>query len=268
MKKTIKFQTVSLGSVLPAEPDMNALKEWIGERHHKGGDILLFHLLHLVRIQKVAGVDTLGAGGVFYRDRISGCLNGIRDGVIVGELDIDPHPVLSDMKELLNAGYRFRMALPAPHELGLEDRYYGDAEEAETAMVSQYRHILREMRDAGVTGHILIYNEPAALELESMAGRKVFFFNPVHKRSDLELLLEYQDTVAVSPEGLDLVIDLTGEYKVRNLILVDASGESVARALRHWEPEHIAVGGFYPGRPDGYWENLVSGSTYTRSVSE
>jgi hypothetical protein len=172
------------------------------------------------------------------------------------------------MKELLDAGYRFRMAFPVPHELGLEDRYFGDPEEVNTALVSQYRRLLREMRDAGVTGHILIYSEPSVPEFESMTGRKVFFFNPGHTRSDLEQLLEYQDTVAISPAGLDLVIDMTGEYKVRNLILVDPSAESVARALQHWEPEHIAVGGFYQGQPDGYWESLVSASTYTRSISE
>ncbi|HVP93988.1 MAG TPA: hypothetical protein VMS89_02330 [Methanoregulaceae archaeon] len=268
MKKTIKFQTVSLGSDLSGESDRDAIKEWIRERHHKGGDILLFHLLHLISIQKTAGVDALCAGGVFYRDRIMGCLKGVRDAIITGELDIDPEPVLSDMMELLNAGYRFRMAIPAPHGFELEDMYYGDAEEVSSALLSRYRRFLREMRDAGVSGHILIYKEPVVEEFELMAGKKVFFFNPVHTGPDLELLLEYQDTIAISPGGLDLIIGMTEEYKVNNLILLDPAEETVTRALRYWDPGQISVGGYYQGQPDGYWETIVSASSYTRSLSE
>ncbi|HTY15324.1 MAG TPA: hypothetical protein VMC42_06425 [Methanoregulaceae archaeon] len=268
MKKSLKFQTVSLGSEQFGEPDLNAIKEWIGERHQRGGDIILFHLLNLSGIQKAAGVDELCAGGLFYRDRIIECLRGIDGSVITGEIDFDPDPVLADIAELLGAGFRCRMALPAPHEYGLKDRYFGDAEDAIPALASLYRRLLREMRDAGITGHVVIYEDPLVEVFESLRGRKVFLFNPAHRRPDLEMLFEYQDSVAIAPSGLDLIIDMTGEYKVRNLILLDPSRDAIARALQHWEPEHITLGGYYTGQPGMYWETLVSGSTYTRDVSE
>ena len=268
MKKTLKFPTVSLGSECSLEPDVTAIKEWIGERHHKGGDIILFHLLGLTGEQKAAGVDELCAGGLFYRDRILECLKGVDEGVITGEVDFDPDPVVADIAELLGAGFRCRMALPAPHEYRLKDRYFLDTEEEITALVSMYRRFLRDMRDAGIRGHTVIYRDPQVEVFESLRSRKVFFFNPVHRRSDLEMLLEYQDSVAISPKTLDLVIEMTGEYKIRNLILLDASGDAIARALQHWEPGHITLGGYYTGQPGTYWEALVSGSTYTRDVSE
>ena len=268
MKKTIKFHTVSLGSDLSGESDMDALKEWIRGRHHKGGDLLLFHLLHQTGVQKAAGLEVLCAGGPFYGDRIMNCLNGVRKRDITGELDIDENPVISDMHELLNAGYRFRLAVPAPHEYRLEDQYYGDPEEALMALISLYRRLLREIRDAGVLGHVVIYQEPVIEEFESMTGKKVFFFNPTHTRSDLELLLEYQDMVAVPPTGLDMVIEMMGEYKVRNLILIDPTAESITHALRHWDPGNITVGGYCRGQPDGYWETIVAASTHTVSLSE
>jgi hypothetical protein len=268
MKKSLKFQTVSLGSEYSGEPDMNALKEWIGERHHKGGDIILFRLLSMVGIQKAAGIDELCAGGLFYRERMLECLKGIDEGVIMGEIDFDPDPVIADITELLGGGFRCRMALPSPHEYGLKDQYFGDIEEANTAFFSMYRRFFREMRDAGVTGHVVIYHDPLVEAFESMKGRKVFFFNPAHRRPDLEMLLEYQDSVAIAPSGLDLVIDMTGEFKVRNLVLIDPSRDAIALALQHWEPEHIALGGYNPGLHGTYWETLVSDSTYTRDVSE
>ena len=268
MKKTIKFQTVSLGSDLTGKPGMDELKEWIRDRHHRGGDLLLFHLLRETGAQRAAGLDALCAGGPFYGDRIMNCLKGVRNSTITGELDIDESPVISDMHELITEGYRFRLAVPAPHEYRLADQYYGEPEEALMALISLHRRLFREIRDAGIPGHVVIYQEPVIEEFESMAGKKIFFFNPSHTRPDLELLLEYQDTVAVSPAGLDLVIDMTGEYTVKGLVLLDPTAETITHALRHWDPGNIAIGGYFHGQPDGYWDTIVSASAYTVSLSE
>ena len=61
---------------------------------------------------------------------------------------------------------------------------------------------MREQRDAGIRGHVLLCETINRRELESLAGKKAFFFPQTLNRKSLGFLLEYQQTVALNPGQL------------------------------------------------------------------
>jgi hypothetical protein len=268
MKKIIKFRTRSLGSEPDTQPDPGAIGQWIHTRRGTGGDLVLFHLQHLLGFQRDAGISSMCAGGLFYQNRLLECLKGIGDGKISGELDCDPGHVKADIQELVRPQEELWVAMPAPRQLGLKDIYYGDAEEAHRALIFQYKRLMREMRDSGAAGHVLLYNNPDQEEFEVFSGKKVFFFSPGPDREGLELLLEHQNTIAISEPCLDLLIDMIEEYPVRHLVILDPTTGSLTKALRHWDHEYISLGGYCRDNHREYWNGIVENSSYEIILSE
>jgi len=80
----------------------------------------------------------------------------------------------------------------------------------------------------------------------------------------LEILLEYQGTVAVRSSALGLIEDLMDEYDVQKIILIDAREEDLLRALEIKDAEHLIYGGYCPDSCDHYWKSMVENASVFR----
>jgi len=155
-------------------------------------------------------------------------------------------------------------ALPAPHALGITDAYYGDEEEWEDALARAYQRIMREMRDAGICGHVLVCKKADEQEIAALARQNVFFFVPGATKTDLGTLMECQREVAVNPAGLDDTFDLANEYDLHQLIVMDPDEEAIRSALSHLDPDQVVTGGYCTDACDTYWEKLVKSALYLK----
>lgn len=255
--------TRSLGAE-PERPDIPGLSGWVAKRREEGeaGDLTAFLLETALAPQIGAGIIQPCAGGRFCKDRLLSAFAGVADGVIVGETEVAAPDLTADASACAGMKKGVSFALPAPHVLGLSDSYYGDPDEAATAVSALYRSAMRSMRDAGVTGHVLLCDRADDAELSALARQKVFFFCPGQKEEDLALLMEYQQRIAVERADLPTLFSLSGEYDLKQLILVDADAEAIASALSRFDPDQVLVGGYCTAEPDRYWNDLAAHAFY------
>jgi hypothetical protein len=262
MSKKIKFRTCSLGS----EPDPcqgnEELVRWIRSRAGLGGDLIRYRFQQPLIYQREAGVDLPCAGGIWYRERLLECLAGIDNGTITGEIGLDPGPIKTDIEEIIKKPDPLWVAMPSPGELGVSDKYYGDPEEVSRTLLFWFRRLMREMRDSGAEGHVIICKEAVEEEIEALCGKKVLFYIPDPHAPSLEILLEHQRTIAVSGSALPLVIDLKEEYHVDNLVIIDPTTYGLETSLSNWEKDRIKVGGYCHGNCSEYWKNIVNMSDF------
>jgi len=211
-----------------------------------------------------AGINTPCAGGKFYQDRLISSLFGIEGRTITAELGCNIPPLLKDAEDLASIQKDLWFAFPAPREIGLCNRFYHDSDEAIYALYSVYREMMRSMRDKGISGHILHCDNPVSEELEALAGRRVFFFSHIETKKTLEILLEYQATVAVRSSALGLIEDLMDEYDVQKIILIDSREDDLHRALEIKDAEHLICGGYCQDSCDFYWKSMVENASVIR----
>jgi hypothetical protein len=261
MSKTLQFSTRSLGSEVNP-PDPGELAGWVSGRRGLGGDLTTFMLEESLKPQVQAGIGRPCAGGVFYLDRWLESLIGVSEGVITGEMDMDPSLLRSDVEGLLKRKKDLWFAIPAPHMFGLRDGYYGDEEEATRAVLGQVKRLMRAMRDERAGGHVIICERPDPVEMEMLVMKKCLFFQPDPGSDDLSALLEYQRTIAVQSRDLPLVTGLMAEYQVQDLVLVNPDRSSLQQALMHFDPEHITAGGYCTSRCPEYWEDVAGSAVY------
>jgi hypothetical protein len=256
MGKRLSFPTRSFGSdTVP--PDSSLLQAWVAERRGREGDLISFLLEQGIHPQIDAEVTHPCSGGTFYTDRWREAIDGVKDGIMSGELGVRAGDIVRDAEDLARIRKGLSLTAPAPHLLGLHDRYYRDSEEAGEALFSVYRALMRSQRDAGLNGHVLLCDTVRQAELEALARQKVFFFSPVLNRKSLSLLLEYQQIVAVTPSLLPLISDLMGEYDVHRIVLLDPEEQDLRQALQIRDPDQILCGGFCRESCGEYWKNLV-----------
>jgi hypothetical protein len=155
-------------------------------------------------------------------------------------------------------------ALPAPHLLGITDTYYHDEEEWNDAISGVYRDVMRSMRDTGINGHVLICDTLHDPEVESLVRPNVFFFQPEPDRESLACLMEHQHQIAVRKEHIDTVLDLSGEYDLRKIIVIDPDHESIEHVLSCLDPDQVSAGGYCKNNSTDYWKNLVEAAVYLR----
>jgi hypothetical protein len=247
----------------PGMPDVSGLAKWIAEHRGREADIMTYLLDQSLAPQVPAAIGLPCAGGKFYAGRIRQCLIGIRDNRAVGELHVDTPALVEDAAGIVVQRKGAWCALPAPRDLGIEDRYYRDRDEWHAALDDRYRTIMRTMRDIGVAGHVLITGCLDDAMLRALAGQKTFFFVPEPDRGCLEILIEHQRQVAVSPAHLPLLIDLMSEYPVQKIFIVDPDPASIRLALAHVDPDQVAAGGYCTDLCEEYWKDLVSSAWYS-----
>lgn len=260
MGKRLSFPTRSFGSdLLPSDPVM--ISRWISDRRGREGDLTSFLLEQGILLQTKAGIFLPCGGGMHYRDRWKGAFTGLTGQAITGELGLFHEDIIRDAEDLAHIREDVWMSVPAPHLLAFEDRYYGDGEDAYQAVFTAYKTLMRDQRDAGIRGHVLLCETVHQEDLESLAGKKSFFFPHTLNRKTLGILLEYQQTVALDPEQLPLINDLMGEYEVHSIVLLDPDEQDLRRALLIRDPDQIICGGYCRSSCEEYWKNLVEKSS-------
>ncbi len=262
MSKKIKFQTRSLGSEQDPCQDKEELVRWMQSRAGLGGDLVRYWFQNPLAYQREAEIDVPCAGGTFYGERLRECLVGIVNGEITGELGLDPGLVKTDIREVVKKPDPTWVAMPAPGKLEITDNYYGDPEEASRNLFFWFRRLMREMRDSGADGHVLICDRVNEEELEALCGKKILFFVTNPDQEGFELLLEHQRTIAVPGISIDLVINLKEEYPVDNLVLIDPSISGLEKSLEHWEKDHIIAGGYCHEYCPEYWKKIDNAAIF------
>jgi len=256
MAKRLKLSTRALGAE-PGMPDVATLAAWIAEHRGTAADIITYLLDQSLAPQVTAGIMAPCAGGRFYKNRIMQCLRGVDGRRATGELGLDPRAISEDAAGIVVQKKGAWSALPAPHVLGITDAYYDDEYEWNDAITGTYRTLMRSMRDIGINGHVLICDTISEPEIASLVRQNVFFFQLKPDRESLALLLEHQRQIAVGRDKLDMVLDLSSEYDLRKIIVIDPDQESIARALSCLDPDQVSAGGYCTDLCENYWKNLV-----------
>jgi len=262
MVKRLKLATRAFGAE-PGMPDRIALAAWIAANRGTAADIITYFLDKSLEPQVSAGIMAPCAGGRFYKKRIMHCLLGINDGKVTGEIALDSCTICEDADFIVEQQKGAWCALPAPHVLGITDRYYDDEYEWNDAITGIYRILMRSMRDRGVSGHVLICDCISEPEITSLIRQDVFFFHPEPDRESLVCLLEHQRQIAVCRDHFDTLLDLASEYDLRKIFLIDPDKEFIARALSTLDPDQVSVGGYCTELCENYWKNLVDVAVYT-----
>ena len=261
MAKRQKLAIRALGAE-PGKPDIAALAAWIAKNRGIAADIITYLLDQSLTPQVTAGVMAPCAGGRFYKNRIIQCLRGVDGRRATGEIGLDPHAISEDAAGIVVQKKGAWCALPAPQVLGITDAYYDDEYEWNDAITGTYRTLMRSMRDVGISGHVLICDTISEPEIASLVRQNVFFFQPKPDRASLTLLLEHQRQIAVGRDKLDTVLDLSSEYDLRKIIVIDPDQESIARALSCLDPDQVSAGGYCTDLCENYWKNLVESAVY------
>jgi hypothetical protein len=262
MKKRHSLTTRAFGAE-PVRPDLAVLAEWIAANRGTAADIITYLLDQSLAPQVSAGILAPCGGGRFYKNRIMASLLGVKEGKATDEIGLDSQAVSEDAAQIIIHKKEAWFAIPAPHLLGITDMFYHDEAEWHDAIAGAYRTIMRSMRDAGISGHVLICDALSEPEITALSHPKAFFFQPKPDREGLSCLLEHQQELAVSRKTLDTVLDLTDEFDIRRVFIMDPDEDSISRALSCLDPDHISIGGYCLDRCETYWKNLVETAVYT-----
>lgn len=260
MAKKLVFETVSLGSE-PQVPDAGTLAEWVASQRGRKGDILSYFLETGLKPQKDAGVIHPCAGGICYGDRVRESLIGLSGGEITGELGILPDYFTDDCVRIREISGTCRVALPAPHQISFTDRYYHDQEELSAALISQYHRIFRMMRDCGISGNVLHCTQALPEELESLAGKHVFFHVESLQVESMAAILEYQHALALKPEDIPKLSEVRDEFTIDRVIILDPVARDLRGLLNSFDADRVQVGGYWTTGNMDYWDSLVESST-------
>jgi hypothetical protein len=263
MVKRLNLPTRAFGAE-PGQPDVPGLAAWIAEHRGRTADIVTYQLDRSLAPQIPAKIGTPCAGGRFYADRIRQCLAGVAGSRARGELHLDAAAIIEDAAGTVVQKKGAWCAIPAPHVLHLKDEYYHDEDEWSDAICCMYRALMRAMRDTGVPAHVLVCDEMKLTELVALADQKAFFFSPETDRKNLSNLMEYQRQVAVGKDQLETVFDLTNEYSLRKLFIIDPDPAAIRLALSHLDPDQIVAGGYCTEECGEYWETIVRHAVYER----
>jgi hypothetical protein len=263
MVKRLQLATRAFGAE-PGIPDVAGLAAWVAEHRGITADIVTYLLDQSLSPQLPVGITVPCAGGRFYSTRIMECLAGVEGGKATGEIHLNPHAIIEDAAGIVVQKKGAWCALPAPHLLGITDTYYNDEEEWNAAITGTYRDLMRSMRDTGIRGHVLICNAMREPEVEALVRQNVFFFQPRADRESLACLMEYQHQIAVGRDHIDTVLDLSSEYDLRKIIIIDPDSESIERALASLDPDQVSAGGYCTAACKDYWKDLVDAAVYTR----
>jgi len=253
MKKRHIFPLWSFGAE-GSDPDIKDLSDWVGARRIFPCDLVSYKVEHSLGEQAV--VDVPCYGGRYYRMRIVSSLQGVSEGVLCGEPALDLGMLLQDAKNALKRNKMVRICLPAPLSLRIEDGYYGDYDDFTSTLSALYRKMMRELRDAGIRGCVIIGEQFSSIELEELVSGKSFFFSPTSTPRVLSEILEVQEAVAVPAVRLGDLLGLLNEYDVRKVAVLDAGPEDFEKALRAFDPENLAAGGYATENKQDYWTEL------------
>lgn len=262
MAKCLKLPVRSLGSEVD-DPSLKRIATWIADHHGQEGDLLNYKLEESLLNQE--GVDLPAVGGRMYGARIRDAFSTHYEGEFSEEAFITPDQLIADATRCIALKKGLWFSIPAPHLLSVRRFNESSTEEHNSEVISTYRLIMRYMRDAGVKGHVLLCDEVVEEELERLAGKRQLLFCETVERQSLSLLLEYQSSVAVPANCLDLILSMRDEFEISQVIIVDPHTEQLHSALLEYDPDTIVVGGYCRKECTRYWARLVRGAELTLS---
>lgn len=251
MKKKIEFPLRAFGAE-QKDPEPGELIAWIKEQQKGECDLINYKLERSLKEEEM--VDIPSVGGYYYGERLRESIEGIEDSFLTKEPGSIPSWVIQDATRIARIRKRVWCAIPAPNALGIEDQYFHDQEEYYGSICDIYRTLMREMRDAGVQGHILLGDRFHEIEREELSGGKRFLFCPEWDTRVMAGILEVQDTIAVSAEHLIHTVALAEEYDVKTLVLMDATPDDFALALEHFDRDQLMAGGYCQDECAAYWK--------------
>ncbi|TAJ44859.1 hypothetical protein [Methanofollis fontis] len=251
--KRIPVRTRSFGAEI-APPEREALAPWVRERRGLGGDLILYQIMHSLALQE--GIDSPCAGGMFYGDRVAACLAGVTDRTVTGEIDLEEEAAIADVIECTGVRKGAWFALPAPSLLGLSDAYFHDREEMTDEVVRAYRLLMREMRDAGAGGHVLIADTAEEIELEGIGGKRICFFPRQQDEGLLAAFLEHQALLIVGPDQIRSAARLAEEYEVREVSVLHPTHDDLTAIAAYFDSDAISAGGYTGEGEEGRWKSL------------
>ena len=255
MKKKISCAVRSIGSE-PGEPDAADVAAWILGHRGEEADLISYMLDEGLAAQD--GVENRCAGGLFYGERVLESLVGVKDGMLRGEPGVNLKVIRQDAERIRRAGKWNWCALPSLSSLGLEDEYFHDREEFVAALSELYRTIMREMRDAGVQGHVILGDRFCELEREELARRKVLLVSPSWDSAANRGILSVQHTLVLPATHLGRLELLLENYEVRSVCLLDGGPKEFTAAGAWFDPQEIVAGGYAPTPDPAYWKDIIS----------
>ncbi len=258
MKRRIDLILRSLGSEKIRDPGIKELAGWIAGQKGSCGDLISYKIEKSLVDQKKADIPC--TGGMFYSKRMHESIGGLKSG----GLGTEPYPVSAEMSHDAERVRKIRkgcyLALPSPSSLGISDYYFNDYSDFISAICEVYRKLMREQRDRGIKGHIIVSDRFSSTELEDLSGSKAFFFSPSGSSKVLSSILEFQNSIAVYPEKLGSLTELMPEYDLRSVTIVDPGEGDLERILSDFDPEAVYSGGYCRDCDKQYWDRLKEGS--------
>ena len=234
MQKKIRFNTISLGSE-PVQPDISTLIRFIRSFRGRQSDLITFKMIQSISAQQKAGIITPGTGGMFYQPRLEAAIT-CHDEVCFHESS----DILSDIHLIIQSAGPVQSVLPAPHLLLQSPKI--DDEEQYADYCDEYFSIIRDMRDHGITGHIIHAKEGYEIELERLSSKKTWFVIPEGDKQKQENLLEHQTRIALHNSDLPMLPDLMDHYEIRHLTIIDPDETGFRFALEYLDPPYITAG--------------------------
>ncbi|MDE4909080.1 hypothetical protein L0665_10715 [Methanogenium marinum] len=255
MNKRRNLPVWSFGGEEP-DPDVPILAAWTGRQ--KGGvcDLLSFKVESSLKDQ--VGLDRLAYGGMYYGDRICDSIGGVRSGFLREEPWLRSEYLLDDASRAVSLSRKVWAVLPSPLHLKIEDVVFHDREEYEDALCSIYKSLMREMRDAGVYGTIIVGDQFSSLERELLPGRRVFLHSLSGSTRAISKILEVQNTLSLSAHRLSVIPDLINEYEIRALTVIDGTEKDFTGLISYFDPEDLTAGGLSSGGGKKYWDDVSS----------
>ena len=255
MGKKTRFSTFSLGSE-PDQPDIKELAEFIARSRGIVADLITFQLERSLIAQKESGVTTPCGGGIFYQDRLNSIFT--QDG---SDLFVEPEMTIHDASVMIRCIRSAKAAVPSPAYL--ENSPSPDDEELLEEYCSGYKMIFREMRDTGISGHIIHTRTPGEIELEYLTSRKNLFYLHEKTVGSFEVLLEYQQDLVISGPEIPLVMELSDRYDIRRIIILEPDSGILVDLSEEFDPGDILVAGYGSGDESVYWKKISEKSEVT-----
>ena len=250
--RRVSFPLISLGSDAELMPDAAAVAAWISGIKGNEADLITYETSALLAAQHPY-VSSPAAGGAFYAPRIEEVF-GISEGALSNAPELNVDSVINDIRLAKKSVKHFSFSLPSPCSLEIADSYYFDEDELQDALCDAFLRLSREMRDAGISGTVLLAEHPTEIELERFQGKKYLWSVSADA---LESVLEFSRDIVLSAEDVKRLADFIDSYTVRNVYLKDAESAALKAALESVDRDHLFTAGYWKNdSEDDYWKNL------------
>ncbi len=249
MKKKIRFSTVSIGSE-PDKPEIPEVAAFI--RSHRGveADLITFSLAQSVTAQKGARINSICAGGLFYLPRVESALSNS-----TGEWLHNSSSLVNDARIMTRIAGTVSAALPAPQLSTTSPP--PDDEETYADYCDEFGDLLRDMRDAGIKGHVLHIKSVQEIESERLASKKTEFIAPDGDFSVQGDLLEFQRTLTLNNSHVSMICGLMEQYDIRSIVIINPDESGLKTVLEWVDPDQVFAGGYGAGPEEAYWEKIA-----------